>query len=284
MSDAPLTPRLGLLGDCFIYASPALGSHVCRHSVTLACALTAEPLTVTTGARQWRGRMLFVRPFVARRLDSGGRPAVLIDLEPLHPRYGSFSRPAGAEPVGLLDGPRFAGLLACAQAFALHALTGRQLQAAVQLQVAHVADSIAAHQPLHARVLQMMAALRLDPGLSLAALGQPVGMSATHASRSFVEALGITVRQYSLSVKIQRAAGFYGSGRSLTDVAQIAGFVDSAHLAKVWRRCYGDSPSRYFSEHRSVQDGRVEHAWRQQVSLSDPPAAGRRASAPLASC
>lgn len=66
-------------------------------------------------------------------------------------------------------------------------------------------------------------------------------------------------------MKIQRAAGFYGSGRSMSDVALIAGFTDSAHLAKVWRRCYGDSPSRYFAEHRSALPGRVDHAWRRQA-------------------
>lgn len=284
MNEPLATTRLGLLGDCFIYAAPALRSSVCRHSVTLACALTSHPLTVRVGARQWQGRMLAVRPFVAREMESAGQPAVLIDLEPLHPRYCAFSRPSGGDPVLVLDHQRFAGLAACAQAFALHALTGRQLHAAVQLQVAQVADSLGRHEPTDPRVLQMMAALRLDPGLGLAALGKPLGMSATHASRSFVEALGITVRQYALSVKIQRAAGFYGSGRALTDVAQLAGFSDSAHLAKVWRRCYGGSPSRYFGEHRSAEDGRVEHAWRQTVSWEPQrrPAGSRQTSAPAA--
>lgn len=270
--------RLGLLGDSFIYAAPALDSRVCRHSVTLACALTAEPLTVNVGARQWRGRLLAVRPFVARHMASAGRPAVLIELEPPHPRYSAFSRPAGAEPVLAVDERRFTGLLACAESFALQALSGRRLQAALQLQVDQLADSLGRREAPDPRVLQMMAALRLNAGLSLAALGETVGMSATRASRSFVEALGITVRQYALSVKIQRAAVFYGSGRPLTEVAQIAGFTDSAHFARVWRRCYGASPSHFFAAHRSVKDGRVEHAWRQEVRWDA--AAHRSAAAP----
>ena len=270
MTETLAATRLGLLGDCFIYAAPMLDSSVCRHSVTLACALTAEPLTVTVAGRPWQGRLLAVRPFVARHMASAGQPAVLIDLEPLHPRYSAFSRPAGAEPVLALDDQRFTGLLACAASFALQARSGRQLQAALQLQIGDLADSLGRHEPPDPRVVQMMAALRLDPGLSLAALGQPVGMSATRASRSFVEALGITVRQYALSVKIQRAASFYGSGRPLTEVAQTAGFTDSAHLARVWRRCYGGSPSHFFAEHRSAKDGRVEHAWRQQVRWGGP--------------
>lgn len=257
--------RLGLLGDGFIYAAPALDSRVCRHSVTLACALTAAPLTVTVGDRQWRGRLLAVRPFVERHMASAGQPAVLIDLEPQHPHYSAFSRPAGAEPVLAFDDQRFTGLLTCAAAFARQALSGRQLQAALQLQIGDLADSLGRRPAPDPRVLQMMASLRLNAALSLAALGQPAGLSATGASRSFVQALGITVRQFALSVKIQRAARFYGSGRPLTEVAQIAGFTDSAHLARVWRRCYGGSPSQLFAEHHSVADGRVEHAWRQRV-------------------
>lgn len=262
------TPRLGLLGDCFIYAAPALHSQACRHSATLACALTPEPLTVRAQGRHWQGRLLVLRPFVDRLIDSGGRPVALVDIEPLHPRYPAFSR--GSEPVQLLAAERFAGLLACARAFAAQALAGRQLHAAVQLQVHHVADAIAPREPVDPLVLDMMAALRDDPSLSLARLGPAVGLSPTRASRRFVAALGLTVRQYALSVKIRRAALFYGSGLPLTQVAQAAGFTDSSHFTRVWQRCYGGTPSRYFAQHRDALAGRVEHAWRQRVPFTAP--------------
>ena len=47
-------PRLGLLGDSFIYASGAVRSQVRRHSVTLACALTTQPLSVSVGDAVYR--------------------------------------------------------------------------------------------------------------------------------------------------------------------------------------------------------------------------------------
>ena len=37
-----------------------------------------------------------------------------------------------------------------------------------------------------------------------------------------------------------------GSGLALTQIAQAAGFVDSAHFAKVWAQNYGAAPSRFF--------------------------------------
>ena len=267
MSNTAAPLRLGLLGDSFVYACPSLRSSVCRHAVTLACALTPQPMGVTAGGRPLEGRIVAVRPFTPRRLDTRGQPVVLIDLEPTHLRYNTFSRLPRSQPVQVLDAERFSGLLRCAQAFAEGRLQGRRLQAAVQMQVADVADSLGPAEALDQRVLQMMATLRLDPGTGLGTLADQVGLSATQASRSFVEALGLTVRQYALAVKIQRAAMYFGSGRALTDIALSSGFTDSAHLAKVWVRCYGAPPSHYFAEHASTDDGRVEHAWRQRVSL-----------------
>lgn len=165
MSPLCTPPRLGLLGDCFVYAAPALQSRACRHAATLACALTPEPLTVSAHGRRWQGRLLVVRPFVDRLIDSAGRPAALVDIEPLHPRYPAFSR--GAEPVQVLAAERFGGLLACTAAFARQALAGRQLRAAVQLQLDDAADALAPREPPDPLVQQMMAALSEDPSLSL---------------------------------------------------------------------------------------------------------------------
>lgn len=76
------------------------------------------------------------------------------------------------------------------------------------------------------------------------------------------------MRQYALAVKIRRAALFFGSGLPLTHIAQAAGFTDSSHFARVWQRCYGAAPSRYFAQHRDARTGRVEHAWRQTVRFT----------------
>ncbi|WP_218151248.1 AraC family transcriptional regulator [Roseateles sp. YR242] len=261
-------PRLGLLGDSFIYACPAMQSDVCRHSATIACAIGPEPLRVTAGGECFTGHMVAVRPFLRRRVDSGGHPIALIDLEPAHPRYNTFSRQAPSDTVQVLDTHQFAGLLTCAKAFAHQRLVGSQLRAAVGLHIADVADSIGPLQPVDAAVLQMMATLRMDPTAGLAALGLRVGLSARRASQAFVAALGLTVRQYALAEKIRRAAMFLGSQRPLTDIAQLCGFADSAHLSKVWQRCYGVCPSQFFAQHHSADGAQVDQAWRRQVSLA----------------
>lgn len=264
--DSCALPRLALLGDSFLFACEGICSQACRHSVTLVCALTPTPVTLRVGRQRWAGRLLAVRPFVARSIDSHGQPLALLDLEPSHLRFNSFCTDGNA--VRVLDDRRYDGLLQCARAFAAGELTGRRLQASVQFQLQAVADSLAPLRPLDARVLSMMAALRLDPSRSLTELAEAVALSPAHASHTFTESLGITVRQYALAVKIQRAAMFFGSGRALTDIAQLSGFTDSAHLARVWTRCYGASPSRYFAARGQAALAQVDHAWRQTVRLA----------------
>lgn len=52
-----------------------------------------------------------------------------------------------------------------------------------------------------------------------------------------------------------------GSGQRLTDVAQAAGFVDSAHFAKVWVQTYGASPSHFFPSQCTDMDGHGLPDW-----------------------
>lgn len=262
------TPRLGLLGDSFIYAGPNIQADVCRHAVTLACAIGPEPLTITAAGRSWQGRLLVIRPFLKRSVATGTAPVALIDLEPSHPRYNTFSCQTPETSVTVLDAARFAGLLACVQGFAQQRLSGSQLRAAVCLHVADVADSIGPEVPVSSPVLQMMAAVRMDPASDLGMLSRRVGLPARRASQLFVSALGLTVRQYALAEKIRRAAMFLGSSRPLTDIAQLCGFADSAHLAKVWQRCYGMCPSAFFGGRLAARNGSLDLAWRQQVSLA----------------
>lgn len=262
------TPRLGLLGDSFIYAGPNIQTDVCRHSVTLACALSQQPLSIHAAGRCWQGHLLVIRPFLKRTVDTGSAPVALIDLEPSHPRYNTFSCQAPEASVTALDAARFAGLLACVQGFAQQRLSGPQLRAAVCLHVADVADSIGPEVPVSSPVLQMMAAVRMDPASDLGMLSRRVGLPARRASQLFVSALGLTVRQYALAEKIRRAAMFLGSSRPLTDIAQLCGFADSAHLAKVWQRCYGMCPSTFFGGRLAPHNGNLDLAWRQQVSLA----------------
>ena len=55
----------------------------------------------------------------------------------------------------------------------------------------------------------------------------------------FVERTGLPFRTWVLWLRIQRAVELYAAGASLTVAAHEAGFADSAHLSRTFRRTFG---------------------------------------------
>ena len=92
-----------------------------------------------------------------------------------------------------------------------------------------------------ARVRRMAAwaAGRLGTPVSLADAAAHVGLSTGRARHLFVEATGLPFRTYVLWRRLMRAAELFSAGSSLTDAAQSAGFSDSSHLSRTFRRMFG---------------------------------------------
>jgi AraC-like DNA-binding protein len=92
-----------------------------------------------------------------------------------------------------------------------------------------------------ARVRRMSAwaAGRLDTPVSLADAAAHVGLSTGRARHLFVEETGLPFRTYLLWRRLMRAAELFSSGSSLTDAAHDAGFSDSSHLSRTFRRMFG---------------------------------------------
>jgi len=247
--------RARLQGDSFTYVCPGLESRACRHSVTLLHTLDASMvLEVETDHGTTCGRLVMVAPLVQRALRAGSVPFVMVDLEPSHPHYRRFR---GAEPPAgalCLDHLHLNALRDIGNQFLRLELTGRALDKAVREAVNQLAQRFPQPPELDERVRWMMNAIDLEPSRSLSGLAEELSLSIEHASRLFSGQVGVCLRTYSLSNKIRYAARYMGRGLSLTEVAQMAGFVDSAHFAKVWARCYGRPPSAYFPAEKTRMD------------------------------
>lgn len=92
-----------------------------------------------------------------------------------------------------------------------------------------------------ARVRRMStwAAARLDAPVSLADAAAHVGLSTGRARHLFVEQTGLPFRTHLLWQRLTRAVELFSGGSSLTDAAHGAGFSDSAHLSRTFRRMFG---------------------------------------------
>jgi AraC family transcriptional regulator len=77
-------------------------------------------------------------------------------------------------------------------------------------------------------------------------LSAVVQRSKAYFSRSFKQAFGETPHAYVVRRRLQRASHLMvTSSASLTEIALSAGFSDQAHLCRLFRRAFGQSPSSW---------------------------------------
>jgi AraC-like DNA-binding protein len=108
-----------------------------------------------------------------------------------------------------------------------------------------IANRIAGHAPRTAepdrRVRRIIkwASDNLDAALTINEAAHGVGLSPSRASHLFVEETGLPFRTYVLWLRVVRAVDAHTKGASLTEAAQEAGFADSAHLSRTFKRMFG---------------------------------------------
>jgi AraC family transcriptional regulator len=89
---------------------------------------------------------------------------------------------------------------------------------------------------------------RIATDVSLADVAAAVHLSPSRLRHLFVEEVGTTFRGYVLWRRILHAAAAMMDGRSWTEAAHDAGFADSAHLSRTFRRMFGVSPRTLIKE------------------------------------
>lgn len=80
---------------------------------------------------------------------------------------------------------------------------------------------------------------RLDEAVSLGDAAAFIGLSPGRARHLFVQETGLPFRTYLLWLRLVRAVEIYAGRASLTEAAHGAGFADSAHLSRTFRRMFG---------------------------------------------
>lgn len=79
----------------------------------------------------------------------------------------------------------------------------------------------------------------LDERISMADVAREIGLSIDRMSHLFVEQTGLPFRTYLLWLRMRKAVEAYAHGASLTTAAHEAGFSDSAHFSRTFRRMFG---------------------------------------------
>jgi AraC-like DNA-binding protein len=89
---------------------------------------------------------------------------------------------------------------------------------------------------------------RVTSGIALRDVAAAVHLSPSRLRHLFVQETGVTLRGYVLWLRILRAVAAMMDGRTWTDAAHEAGFADSAHLSRTFRRMFGVTPAMLIKE------------------------------------
>lgn len=81
--------------------------------------------------------------------------------------------------------------------------------------------------------------------VTLGNLSQVTGLSRYHLLRAFKQAVGITPHGFLTSLRIGQARKLLRNQVSVKEVARLCGFADQAHLARLFKRYTGVTPSQY---------------------------------------
>ena len=87
---------------------------------------------------------------------------------------------------------------------------------------------------------------RLGEDLLLADLAASIDLSPCHFARAFKASTGLPPHRYRMRLRVERAKELLAAtSQSVTEIACACGFASSQHMATVFRRTLGTTPSTH---------------------------------------
>ncbi|MBR0673338.1 helix-turn-helix transcriptional regulator [Neoroseomonas soli] len=168
----------------------------------------------------------------------------LIFVEPESLQGRAISRLCGEAAIVAID-PELLGHTAAGLLEAIRGRNGAEMESAARAVVARLGGPGSPRDRPDARVARVigMLGLRLDDPPRLEEAAHLAKLSPDRFRHLFVEETGLQYRSYLLWLRLGRAVAAFAKGQSLTEAAHAAGFSDSAHLSRTFRRTFGLMPS-----------------------------------------
>lgn len=150
--------------------------------------------------------------------------------------------PSGSAAIVQVPAARLAGFPArLRETFTNPRHTDDDLRALGKGVIAHLAGTDLRREESDPRIDRLIrwVAERLDEPVTLDEVALFVRLSPGRTRHLFVEQTGLPFRTYLLWLRLMRAVEIFAGGDSLTEAAHRAGFSDSAHLSRTFRRMFG---------------------------------------------
>ncbi len=215
-----------------------------HHALHLVLAVEGT-LSVRAGDTKRASRVagVLTAPDAEHAIDASGVEVVLVFFEP-ESAAGVALLAALDGPVRLVDAKERDALLADLEPLRLMQHGGVEWTRRVVgiLGEGTLGPASRVH-PKVKKLLRLLPTLTTDDDTSLDELAARVGLSSGRLMHVFSESIGIPLRPYLGWLRLQRAAAAIVGGVPLAEAAARAGFADSAHMSRTFRRMLGVAPS-----------------------------------------
>jgi AraC family transcriptional regulator len=221
-------------------AQEAADLHLHAHHAIQITFQLAGWFEIGVGGEQLAGPVAAVASDVVHSFRASGTVAFLF-IAPESPAGRGLGSVLFADrrSVNVSSGPLLAALATLRASFEKASLDGDMKRLGRSI-IAALPVAAAPAKP-DARVMAMIdhAQRHLEDRVTLPAAAGHVGLSPERARHLFVAQTGLPFKTYMLWLRIERAVALYAAGSSLTEAAHEAGFADSAHFSRTFRRTFG---------------------------------------------
>lgn len=219
--------------------SEAAAATHAHHAIQVTISLRGDFLLEGEG-RQCRGPVAAVAADYPHRFEASGAVALLfVEPESAAGRAISVRVLDDASLTSLDAAPFRPAVASLRERFASGGANADFIAIGRELLQAIGADAPA--RPLDRRIKAMIDHVRANlegvPSLSLAA--GAASLSPSRARHLFAAETGLPFKAFVLWQRLERALESYAAGHSLTEAAHDAGFADSAHFSRTFRRTFG---------------------------------------------
>jgi len=210
-----------------------------HHAIQITASLSGD-LALSTGMETLREPILAVKADAPHRFEARGLLAFVF-VEPESQMGRALTASLFSErPLVALDHSRLAALFRPFAATFENGLGKDELLRVGDGIVEQLAPGTRVRLP-DPRIQAIIdyAAAHLDEPLSLETASRGIYLSSSRLRHLFVEQTGLAFKTYILWLRLVRAVQSYSEGCNLTEAAHEAGFSDSAHFSRIFKRTFG---------------------------------------------
>jgi AraC-like DNA-binding protein len=210
-----------------------------HHAIQLTLSFSGR-LSLTSGGETIAGKQIAVATDTEHKFAADGLLGFIFVEPESHAGRALSETLLRGRPLAVIEDAAFASSVE-----PLREALDAPLSHEAMLDVARaaVAELVGGTAPIlpDPRVQRVIDHAAANPELSLdaAAAGAGVFLSPDRLRHLFVEQTGLAFKTYMLWQRLMRALQVYAEGQTLTEAAHAAGFSDSAHFSRVFRRFFG---------------------------------------------